>query len=81
MRYAPDRARGQFELAASVNACPMCLGDLVRQTGISGLSYVCIQCQTSIPAPRFHAVQPMTPAVISSITHHTLPTMPPVQAA
>ncbi len=76
MRYSPDRARGQFELAASVNACPMCLADLVRQTDISGLAYVCVQCQTSIPAPRPH-LQPLPAAIISSLTHH----VSPVQAA
>lgn len=76
MRYALDRARGQYELAATVNACPMCLGDLVRQADISGLSYVCIQCQTSIPAPRPH-LQALPTAIISSLTHHTSP----VQAA
>jgi tRNA(Arg) A34 adenosine deaminase TadA len=76
MRYALDRARGQFELAATVNACPMCLGDLVRQTDISGLSYVCIQCQTSIPAPRPH-LKALPSAIISTLTHQTSP----VQAA
>ncbi len=76
MRYAPDRAGGQFDLAASVNACPMCLGDLVRQTDISGLSYVCIQCQTTIPAPRPH-IQALHPAAFASLTHR----LPPVQAA
>jgi hypothetical protein len=78
MRYASDRARGQFELAASVKACPMCLGDLVRQTDISGFSYVCVQCQTSIPAPRRAAVQPLPAAVLSSLTHRQFP---PIQAA
>lgn len=78
MRYAQDRTRGQFELAASVNACPMCLGDLVPQTEISGLTYFCIQCETTIAAPRYQSVQPLHPAVISSITHHSLP---PVHAA
>jgi hypothetical protein len=76
MRYAPDRAHGQFELAASVNACPMCLGDLVRQTDISGFSYVCVQCQTTIPAPR-RTFQNLRPAIITSLTRHA----PPVQAA
>lgn len=69
MRYAPDRARGQFELAASVNACPMCLGDLRRQSEISGFSYVCIQCQTSITAPRPH-IQALPAAIISARAHH-----------
>jgi len=78
MRYAQDRTGGQFALAASVNACPMCLGDLVPQTEISGLSYVCIQCQTTIAAPRYQPAQPFHPAVISSITNHSLP---PVHAA
>ncbi len=76
MRYAPDRAGGQFDLAASVNACPMCLGDLVRQMDISGLSYVCVQCQTTIPAPR-RLIQTLRPAIIAPLTRHA----PPVQAA
>lgn len=78
MRYAPDRTRGQFELAASVNACPMCLGDLVPQADFSGLSYVCAQCQTTIAAPRYQSVQSLHPAVIPSLTQHTLP---PLHAA
>ena len=72
MRYALDRARGQYELAATVNACPMCLADLVRQTDISGLSYVCVQCQTSIPAPRPH-LQALPGPIFSSLAHHQSP--------
>jgi hypothetical protein len=54
----------------------MCLGDLVRQMDISGLSYVCVQCQTTIPAPR-RLIQTLRPAIIAPLTRHA----PPVQAA
>ena len=76
MRYAPDRARGPFDLAASVRACPMCLGDLVRETDASGYCYICIQCQTKISA-RGRPVQAPPPAVVSAFTTR----IPPVQAA
>ncbi len=76
MRYAPDRAGGQFDLAASVNACPMCLGDLVPRAGPAGYGYVCIQCGTTIAA-RGRPIRALPTTIIPSLSHRA----PPMQAA
>jgi len=77
MRYAPDRAGGQFDLAASVHACPMCLGDLVPRADPAGYTYVCIQCGTTIAA-RERPIWALPTNIVPSLSHHRVP---PVQAA
>jgi hypothetical protein len=65
MRYAPDRAGG-FDLAASLKACPVCLGDLVPRTEAAGSYFVCIQCQIRIEglgSPGRVSVPPLVPAL------------------
>ncbi len=76
MRYAPDRAGGQFDLAASVLACPMCLGDLVPRADAAGDSYICIQCGTTIAA-RARPIRALPTTVIPSLSRR----VPPMQAA
>jgi len=65
MRYAPDRAGSCLDLAATVKACPMCLGDLVLKAGETGHYYVCVQCQTRIDGrsrPLGSSGPPLVPA-------------------
>jgi hypothetical protein len=76
MRYAPDRAGGQFDLAASVHACPMCLGDLIPRADAAGYTYVCIQCRTTIAA-RGRPIRALPTNIVPSLSRH----VPPVQAA
>ena len=65
MRYAPDRAGGS-DLAASLRACPVCLGDLVPRTEAAGSYLVCIQCHVRIEgvgSPERASTQPFVPAL------------------
>ena len=83
MRYAPDRAGSHLDVAASLKACPICLGDLVLRNEAAGNFYVCLQCQIRIewrsglnraPAwPHIPALDTPSPAV--GAVHAGLPFM------
>ena len=44
MRYFPQRARRNLDLATLLKICPQCLGDLVSRSDFSGEYYHCLQC-------------------------------------
>jgi hypothetical protein len=44
MRYSPDRAGKNSDLAATLKVCPVCLGDLVLCSDPGGTYYACNQC-------------------------------------
>lgn len=81
MRYAPDRAGSRLDLAATVKACPMCLGDLVLVALDTGYYYVCNQCQTRVesgppPGTVFPALVPAHDALGAPVgpqAHNLLP--------
>ncbi len=59
MRYFP-RARKRHDISLRLKVCPECLGDLGRRFDVTGLYYVCMQCnekvqpdknQTALPLP------------------------------
>lgn len=44
MRYSPDQAGKNSDLAATLKVCPVCLGDLVLCSDVTGTYYACNQC-------------------------------------
>jgi len=44
VRYFPQRARKNLDLASLLKICPQCLGDLVARSDFAGDYYLCLQC-------------------------------------
>ena len=44
MRYFPQRARSKQDISFLFKVCPTCLGDLVSRSGVSGVYFLCMQC-------------------------------------
>lgn len=48
MRYFPKRARKKQDISFLLKVCPNCLGDLVTRLNITGVYYLCIQCNEAV---------------------------------
>lgn len=44
MRYFPRRARKKQDISLLLKVCPNCVGDLVTRLNVTGVYYLCIQC-------------------------------------
>jgi hypothetical protein len=52
MRYFPKRARKKQNISLLLKVCPNCLGDLVTRLNVSGVYYLCIQCNEVVKPAR-----------------------------
>ena len=72
MRYAPDRAGKNSDLAATLKVCPVCLGDLVLYSDHAGTYYACNQCHIRANG-RSHSGRIANPPLVPALDARATP--------
>ena len=66
MRYFPKRARQKQDISLLLRVCPNCLGDLVTRLNVSGVYYLCMQCNETVRPGRKQSVAPAAQLAVQS---------------